>query len=80
MNLSGHLGSDLQLKAAGILHIEKDDDNRCSVVKALKVRDGSPLDMPLIQFEWDQREGRHVFIGKKSNEDADARPTATYLS
>ena len=80
MNLRGHLGSEVQRKAAGILLIEKDDDNRCSVVKALKVRDGSPLDVPLIQFGWDQREGRHVFIGKKSNEDADARPTATNLS
>jgi hypothetical protein len=80
MKLRGHLGSEVQRKAAGILLIEKDDDNRCSVVKALKVRDGSPLDVPLIQFGWDQREGRHVFIGKKSNEDADARPTATYLS
>jgi hypothetical protein len=80
MNLSGHLGSDLQLKAAGILLMERDDDNRCTVVKAQKVRDGAPVDMPLIQFGWDQREGRHVFIGKKSNEDADARPTATYLS
>ena len=80
MKLRGHLGSDLQLKVAGILLMERDDDNRCTVVKAQKVRDGAPLDMPLIQFGWDQREGRHVFIGKKSNEDADARPTATYLS
>jgi hypothetical protein len=80
MNLRGHLGSDLQLKVAGILLMERDDDNRCTVVKAQKVRDGAPLDMPLIQFGWDQREGRHVFMGEKSKEDADARPTATYLS
>lgn len=73
MKLRGHLGSEVQRKAAGILLIEKDDDNRCSVVKALKVRDGSPLDVPLIQFGWDQREGRHVFMGEKSKEDAETR-------
>ena len=73
MKLRGHLGSEVQRKAAGIILIEKDDNNRCSVVKALKVRDGSPLDVPIIQFGWDNQEGRHVFMGEKSKEDSETR-------
>lgn len=48
LKLRGHLGSELQRKAATILSIEKDDELTQSVVKALKVRDGSPLDVPLM--------------------------------
>jgi hypothetical protein len=73
MKLRGHLGSEVQRKAAGIVLIEKDDSNRCSVVKALKVRDGSPLDVPIIKFGWDKQEGRHVFMGEKSKEDSETR-------
>lgn len=73
MKLRGHLGSEVQRKAAGIVLIEKDDNNRCSTVKALKVRDGSPLDVPIIQFGWDNQEGRHVFMGEKSKEDSESR-------
>jgi hypothetical protein len=50
MKLRGHLGSELQRKAAAILSIEKDEDPQILVAKALKVRDGSPLDVPLVQF------------------------------
>jgi hypothetical protein len=35
MKLRGHLGSELQRKAAGILSIERDEDRQTSVVKAL---------------------------------------------
>ena len=73
MKLRGHLGSEVQRKAAGILLVEKDDNNNCSVVKALKVRDGSPLDVPLVQFGWSKAEGRHVYLGEKSKEDTDIR-------
>jgi energy-coupling factor transporter ATP-binding protein EcfA2 len=76
MKLRGHLGSEVQRKAAGILLIEKDDNNNCSVVKALKVRDGSPLDVPMMQFGWSKTEGRHVFLGEKSKEDSDTRKTS----
>jgi hypothetical protein len=55
--------------------IEKDDNNNCSVVKALKVRDGSPLDVPMVQFGWSKTEGRHVYLGEKSKEDSDLRKT-----
>ena len=33
MKLRGHLGSEVQHKAAGILLIEKGDNNNCSLVK-----------------------------------------------
>mgnify|MGYP007086180053 FL=1 len=45
VKLRGHIGSELQRKVAGILSIENDDNPELSVVKALKVRDGSPLDV-----------------------------------
>ena len=50
IKLCGHIGSELQRKAAGILSIEKDDNPEDSVVKALKVRDGSPLDVLMMLF------------------------------
>lgn len=68
MKLRGHLGSEMQRKAAGILSVEKDENSANSVVKELKVRDGSPLDVPLVQFGWDQEAGKHVFQGNKSKE------------
>ena len=73
LKLRGHLGSELQRKAAAILSIEKDDDPQISVVKALKVRDGSPLDVPLIQFSWDKAKGMHVFVGEKTKEEKEKR-------
>lgn len=64
--LRGHLGSELQRKAATILSIEKDIANpEISIVKTLKVRDGSPLDVPLMQFAWDKRKAMHVYLGEK---------------
>jgi hypothetical protein len=74
MKLRGHLGSELQRKAAAILSIERDEDRQqISVVKALKVRDGSPLDVPLIQFEWNKELQMHTFIGEKPKEEKDRR-------
>lgn len=70
MKLRGHLGSEMQRKASGILSIEKDDDTNISIVKALKVRDGNALDVPLIQFQWDKEKNHHVYIGPKSKEDS----------
>ena len=68
LKLRGHLGSEIQRKAAGILSVEKDDDNNTSVIKALKVRDGSPLDVPLVQFGWDKEKNHHVYWGEKSKD------------
>lgn len=73
LKLRGHLGSELQRKSAGILSIEKDDEPGVSVVKVLKVRDGSPLDVPLIQFAWDKKEEMHVYLGEKTKEEKEKR-------
>lgn len=70
MKLRGHLGSEVHRKAAGILLIEKDDNKHISTVKALKVRDGSPFDVPIIEFGWSKEEGPHVYLGEKSKEDS----------
>ncbi len=68
VKLRGHLGSELQRKSAGILCIEKDENTDVSCVRALKVRSGSPLDVPLIQFAWDKELGYHTYIGEKSKD------------
>ena len=73
IKLRGHIGSELQRKAAGILSIEKDENPEFSVVKALKVRDGSPLDVPMTLFGWDKVLDMHVYRGEKSKEDKDKR-------
>lgn len=73
IKLRGHIGSELQRKAAGILSIEKDDNPEYSVVKALKVRDGSPLDVPMMLFGWDKVLDMHVYRGEKSKEDKEKR-------
>jgi hypothetical protein len=73
MKLRGHLGSELQRKAAAILSIEKDENPQISVVKALKVREGSPLDVPLIQFAWDRKKSMHTYLGEKPKEEKEKR-------
>jgi hypothetical protein len=73
MKLRGHLGSELQRKAAAILSIEKDENPQISVVKALKVRDGSPLDVPLVQFSWDREKAMHTYVGEKPKEEKEKR-------
>jgi len=73
LKLRGHLGSELQRKAAAILSIELDTEPSISVVKALKVRDGSPLDVPLMQFSWDKELGIHIYIGEKTREEKEKR-------
>ena len=73
LKLRGHLGSELQRKAAAMLSIELDSEPSVSVVKALKVRDGSPLDVPLMQFSWDKEMGMHIYIGEKPREEKEKR-------
>ena len=80
IKLRGHIGSELQRKAAGILSIEKDDHPEYSVVKALKVRDGSPLDVPMMLFGWDKALDMHVYRGEKSKEDKDRRKSSELLA
>ena len=73
LKLRGHLGSELQRKSAAILSIEKDENPEISVVKALKVRDGSPLDVPLMQFQWDKQAGMPVYVGEKPRAEKEKR-------
>jgi hypothetical protein len=80
MKLRGHLGSEVQRKAAGILLIEKDEHNNSSIVKALKVRDGSPFDVPFVQFGWSSAEGRHVYQGELPKDSPEAVRIAKFRS
>lgn len=80
LKLRGHLGSELQRKAAAILSVERDDDPAVSVVKALKVRDGSPLDVPLIQFAWDKEAAMHCYLGEKPKEEKEQRKERELIS
>lgn len=80
IKLRGHIGSELQRKSAGILSIEKDDNPEYSVVKALKVRDGSPLDVPMMLFGWDKAMDMHVYRGEKSKEDKEKRKAEELIS
>ena len=73
LKLRGHLGSELQRKAAAILSIESDNDPTVSVVKALKVREGSPLDVPLMLFSWSKEAGMHLYRGEKPREEKEKR-------
>ncbi|WP_436414089.1 AAA family ATPase [Petrimonas sp.] len=73
LKLRGHLGSELQRKASAILSIEADNDPSVSVMKAIKVREGSPLDVPLMQFSWDKEMGMHVYKGEKPREEKEKR-------
>ncbi|MDR2843038.1 MAG: toprim domain-containing protein [Candidatus Symbiothrix sp.] len=73
LKLRGHLGSELQRKAAAILSVEKDEPPQISVIKALKVRDGSPLDVPLVQFSWDKELQMHAYLGEKPKEEKEKR-------
>lgn len=73
VKLRGHIGSELQTKAAGILSKEKDEVPGLSVVKALKVRDGSPLDLPMILLGWDKDLDMFVYRGEKSKEEKERR-------
>ncbi len=73
LKLRGHLGSELQRKAASILSIEFDKDPSVSVVKALKVREGSPLDVPLMEFSWSKSAGMHLYIGEKPRQEKEKR-------
>lgn len=62
--LRGHLGSEIQRKAAGIIAVEKEEGKDISIIKALKVRDGSPLEVPQIQMIWNHEHKYHVYGGE----------------
>lgn len=80
LKLRGHLGSELQRKSAAILSIELDNEPTVSVVKALKVREGSPLDVPLMLFSWDKETGMHLYRGEKPREEKEKRKEKELVS
>ncbi|NDW11998.1 bifunctional DNA primase/helicase [Bacteroides sp. 214] len=80
LKLRGHLGSELQRKSAAILSIELDNEPTVSVVKALKVREGSPLDVPLMLFSWDKEAGMHLYRGEKPREEKEKRKEKELVS
>lgn len=66
--IRGHIGSETLRKAAGILSVERDDNPVFSVIKAVKVRDGSALDMPMTLITWSKDNRMFVSAGHKSAE------------
>ncbi len=71
--LRGHLGSEMSRKASGILSVEKETGSPYSIVKALKVREGSPLEVPTLLIGWDAEAGHHTFKGHKEGDDSTSR-------
>ena len=69
--LRGHLGSEMSRKASGILSIEKDTNTPFSVVKVLKVREGSPMNVPLLMIGWDEEAGHHTLQDTKPGANRD---------
>lgn len=68
LKIRGHIGSETHRKAAGILSVEKDENPTFSVIKAVKVRDGSALDMPMTLITWSKEDRMFVSAGHKSTE------------
>lgn len=62
-------------KSAGILFIEKDVNPAFSVVKCIKVWDGSPLNIPMISFGWDKKVNLFVYMDVKCKEDKKLKST-----
>ena len=57
---------EVQRKAAGILSVEKDENTDTSLIKALKVRDGSPLDVPIKNLAGAGRRPTRILRRKRS--------------
>lgn len=55
-------------KSAGILFIEKDVNPAFSVVKCIKVWDGSPLDITMTHFGWRMKKDISGYMSVKSKE------------
>lgn len=69
LKLRGHLGSELTRKASAILSIEKDQTGVYSVMKALKVREGSPTEVPQLMYAWDKELKMFKYQGNKTGND-----------
>jgi len=67
LKLRGHLGSELQRKASGVLSVDRRKDQENSTVKVLKLREANPTNVPLIQFSWDDTKQYHCFNAYLNN-------------
>lgn len=56
----GHLGSELTRKASAVIDIEADKKSGNSMVKVLKLREGSPAAAGISMFGWDEKKKMHV--------------------
>lgn len=60
----GHLGSELTRKASAVVDIETDKRSGNSVVKVLKLREGSVRDAGMSMFGWNEGRKMHVSMGR----------------
>ncbi len=58
----GHLGSELTRKASAVVDIEVDKKTQHSVVKPLKLREGSVRQAGVNRFGWCEKAGMHVSL------------------
>ncbi len=58
----GHLGSELTRKASAVVDIEVDKKTQDSVVKPLKLREGSVRQAGVSRFGWCERVGMHISL------------------
>jgi len=56
----GHLGSELTRKASAVIDIETDKKSGNSLVKVLKLREGSAAQAGMCMFGWDEKVKMHV--------------------
>ena len=70
-----HASNKASHKTAGILSIGKVVNPAFSVVKCIKVWDGSPLDIPMISFGCDKKVDRFVYMDVKCKEDKKLKST-----
>lgn len=62
----GHLGSQLDRKAESVINIEREGD--ICTINPRYTRNANAIEIPLMQFTWDNSSGRHISLGSKSGE------------
>lgn len=64
-----HASNKASHKTAGILSIGKVVNPAFSVTKCIKLRNGCPLDIPMMHFGWGKKKDISGYMSVKSNED-----------
>lgn len=60
----GHLGSELTRKASAVVDLETDKRSGNSVVKVLKLREGSVRGAGMSMFGWNEQRKMHISMGR----------------